>query len=331
MFTLVTNYFQNKSNEEIGVFWQALNKKNMGKNILISGGSGLVGHAVAEVFNKHGHNIAILSRNRKQKDFRSFYWNVETMEIDEKAIEYADVIIHLAGENISTKTWTVKQKEKIVSSRTQSTQLLFNTVKKKNKKLDAFISASAIGYYGTFTSDTLFIETDGPGNDFLAKTVQQWENSVEQFSALDIPIAKLRIGVVMSEKGGAMVKMLKPVELGFGAALGSGRQWIPWIELNDLARLFYYVYEQKLKNQTPQNSLVYNAVTPNYITNRQMMVSLAKAKKKPYFMPAVPAFVFKLLYGEMSSILLNGSRVSSDKIMEEGFEFNVTEIENLFS
>lgn len=302
----------------------------MAKNILISGGSGLVGTEIATLFQKNDHEVAILSRNPKNQKLRSFYWNVEDFEIDEEAIEFADVIIHLAGENISTKSWTSEQKEKIISSRTQSTQLLFDTVKRKSKKLDAFISASAIGYYGTFTSDRIFKEEDVAGDDFLAETVKLWEASVQQFSLLNIPTALLRIGVVMSETGGALVKMLNPVKLGFGAALGSGEQWVPWIELKDLARLFYFVLHQKLINQTPQKALIYNAVAPNHVTNRQLMKSLAKAKKKPFFMPTVPAFVFKLLYGEMSSILLEGSRVSSEKILEEGYEFNVTEIKELF-
>lgn len=298
----------------------------MKKNILISGGSGLVGQEIATLFQKNGHEVAILSRNPKNQKMRSFYWNVEKGDIDEQAITFADVIIHLAGENISSKSWTPKQKENIISSRTQSTQLLFDTVKKKSKKLDAFLSASAIGYYGTFTSDKIFTEEDAAGDDFLAATVKLWEASVQQFTLLNIPTALLRIGVVMSEKGGAMVKMLKPVKMGFGAALGSGKQWIPWIVLEDLARLFYFVYEQKLQNQTPQNTLIYNAVAPSHISNKELMKSLAKAKKKPFFMPAVPAFVFKLLYGEMASILLEGSRVSSEKIIREGFDFKVTNV-----
>ncbi|NPD45320.1 TIGR01777 family oxidoreductase [Lentimicrobium sp. S6] len=303
----------------------------MKKNILISGGSGLVGQEIAALFQKQGHEIAILSRNPDKQTIRSFYWDVEDDKIDEEAIEFADVIIHLAGENISSKAWTPKQKEKIISSRTQSTQLLFDMVKKKSKKIDAFISASAIGYYGTFTSDKIFKEEDAAGDDFLAETVKLWETSVQQFTMLNIPTAILRIGVVMSEKGGALVKMLKPVEMGFGAALGSGKQWMPCIALNDLARLFYFVYEQKLQNQTPQNTLIYNAVVPSHISNKELMKSLAKAKKKPFFMPAVPSFVFKLIYGEMSSILLEGSRVSSDKIIGEGFNFQVTDIQELFS
>lgn len=302
----------------------------MTKKILISGGSGLVGQEIATLFQGNGHEVAILSRSPNKQNLRSFYWNVEKGEIDEKAIDFADVIIHLAGENISTKAWTSKQKGKIISSRTQSTQLLFDTVKKKSKKLDAFISASAIGYYGTFTSDKIFKEEDAAGEDFLAETVKLWEASVEQFTMLNIPTAMLRIGVVMSEKGGALVKMLNPVKFGFGAALGSGKQWMPWIELQDLARLFYFVLCQKLVDKDPQKSLIYNAVAPNHITNRELMKSLAKAKKKPFYMPAVPAFVFRFLYGEMSSILLEGSRVSSEKILGEGFEFHVTEVKDIF-
>ena len=298
----------------------------MNENVLISGGTGLVGKAIIQHLEEAGYQVAVLSRNQGLKDIKSFYWDYENGKLEESAIDFADIIIHLAGENISDKRWSKHQKEKIIDSRVKTTDLLFNALQKKRKKLQAFISASAIGYYGSYTSEKIFLEEDGAGDDFLAETVNQWEASVQQITELNIPTAILRLGVVMSDKGGALTKMLKPVEMGFGAALGTGKQWVPWIELNDLARLFSFVLQHKLMNQTPQKVLIYNAVSPNYISNTQLMKSLAKAKKKPFFMPAVPTFIFKIIFGEMSTILLEGSRVSSEKILEEGFEFNTTDI-----
>ena len=303
----------------------------MKKNILITGGTGLVGKALIHHLEQAGYHVAVLSRQKNLDGLKSFYWDYQSMELEEAAIDFADVIIHLSGENISNKPWSKDQKQFIVDSRVKTTDLLFQSIEKKAKKLEAFISASAIGYYGTYTSEKIFREEDGAGNDFLAETVVKWEASVQQFAKLNIPTAILRLGVVMTDKGGALPKMLKPVKLGLGAALGTGKQWIPWIELNDLARLFYFVLRKTLTDKTPQEVLIYNAVTPNYISNAHLMRALAKAKKKPFFMPAVPAFLFKLIYGEMSSILLEGSRVSSEKILKEGFEFKTTEIVELIS
>lgn len=303
----------------------------MNENVLISGGTGLVGKAIIQNLEAAGYQVAVLSRNQGLKDLKSFYWDYENGKLEEAAIDFADIIIHLAGENISNKRWSKHQKEKIIDSRVKTTDLLFNALQKKPKKLKAFISASAIGYYGSYTSEKIFQEEDGAGDDFLAETVRQWEASVQQIAQLNIPTAILRLGVVMSDKGGALTKMLKPVEMGFGASLGSGKQWVPWIELNDLARLFYFVLHHKLMNQTPSKALIYNAVSPNYISNAQLMKSLAKAKRKPFFMPAVPAFMLKLIFGEMSTILLEGSRVSSERILGEGFEFNTTEIAELIT
>jgi hypothetical protein len=236
----------------------------------------------------------------------------------------------LAGENISGKKWSFEQKKKIIASRVQTTNLLKMAIEKSKNKPKAFLSASAIGYYGSFTSEQVFSEEDQAGKDFLADTVVKWEESVGHIRELGIPTAALRIGVVMSPKGGALPKMLMPVKFGVGSPLGNGKQWVPWISLSDLARMFVFVMEQKLLKEPSTKMQIYNAVSPTHMTNAQMMKQLAKAVKRPYFFPAVPAFVFKLMFGEMSVILLEGSRVSSNKILEEGFSFYVLEIEALF-
>lgn len=299
-------------------------------NVLISGGTGMVGQAITKILHEKSYDVAVLSRRKNVEGIKSFYWDYEKNEIDEQAIEFADIIIHLAGENISGKKWTFEQKKKIISSRVQTTELLKTAIGKATNKPKAFLSASAIGYYGSRTSDQIFTEEDEPGKDFLAETVVKWEESVREVSKLEIPTAAIRIGVVMSEKGGALPKMLMPVKLGFGSPLGSGKQWVPWISLNDLARMFVFVLEEKLMNNAHQKFQVYNATSPNHINNAQLTKQLAKAIKRPFIMPAVPAFVFKLLFGEMSMILLEGSRISSEKIQEEGFEYKDLDIFDVF-
>lgn len=298
-------------------------------NILISGGTGMVGQAITKLLKDEDHEVAVLSRRKNVERIRSFYWNYENGELDRDAIEFADVIFHLAGENISSKKWSYEQKKKIIASRVQTTELLKSAIEKSKKKPKAFLSASAIGYYGSFTSERIFSEEDEAGKDFLSETVVKWEESIKQIQKTGIPTAVLRIAVVMSKNGGALPRMLMPVKWGLGSALGTGKQWIPWISLEDLARLFVFVLEERLLKNTPENLEIYNATTPDHINNSQMMKQLAEAIKRPYFMPPVPSFVFKLMFGEMSMILLNGSRVSSEKIQKQGFVFRDTEIKDL--
>jgi len=299
-------------------------------NVLISGGTGMIGQAITDLLQSKNYNVAVLSRRNDVEGINSFYWDYNRDEIDTEAMEFADVVIHLAGENISGKKWTFDQKKKIIASRVQTTELLLKSIENSKNKPKAFLSASAIGYYGSKTSDHIFKEEDTAGDDFLAETVVKWEESVSQISNLNIPSAAVRIGVVMSTKGGALPQMLMPVKMGIGSPLGNGKQWIPWISLHDLARLFVFVLEEKLLKETPQKFQVFNAVSPNYINNAQLMKTLAKIHKRPFFMPSVPAFVFKMLFGEMSMILLKGSRVSSEKIQQAGFEFDDREIGDVF-
>ncbi|MFC2111614.1 TIGR01777 family oxidoreductase, partial [Bacteroidota bacterium] len=219
--------------------------------------------------------------------------------------------------------WTKSQKKKIIDSRVKSCNLLFEKIKNSKKKPDVFISASAIGFYGSFTSDDIFDEESQSGNDFLAETVVKWEESVEQIKSLGIRVVKLRTGVVFSKNGGALPKMMKPITMGFGSAIGSGKQYVPWIEIRDLARMYLLVIEN------PEMNTVYNAVSPNHIINYDLTKTLAKSLNKAFFMPRIPSIFMKLAFGEMSSILLEGSRVSSNKIQEAGFEFKFKSIEDV--
>lgn len=294
------------------------------KNILISGGTGLVGSELVKALEAKGYQVAVLSRSRKAQHVKSFFWDYEQGILEEEAIEFADVIIHLAGENISNKRWSEKQKARIIDSRVKTTELLLSKTKEAKNKPNMIISASAIGYYGSQTSDKIYTESDEPGQDFLAKTVIAWEKSVDEFESIGVKVAKLRLGVVLTQRGGALQKMLAPIKMGFGSAIGSGKQYMPWISLEDLVRMFVFVLE------TPTAQGVYNAVAPQHINNREMMKTLARQLKEPFFMPPIPMFVFKLIFGEMSTILLDGSRVSSAKIQKQGYEFTISKIEQLF-
>ena len=285
------------------------------RQILITGGSGLVGKRITELLEKKGYEVAWLSRSPQTQ--KTFLWEVEQGKIDPEAIEWADAIIHLAGAGVAEKRWTSERKKLILESRTKSTELLFKAIQGAVHKPNAFISASAVGYYGFNTGPILVEETTYPGDDFLAQVVIAWENEVKKIESLSIRTVMLRIGIVLDAEGGALGEMLKPP---VAAPLGSGDQWMSWIHLEDLARMFVFALEKT----TLQG--IYNAVAPNPATNQQLTKEAASAKGKPYVGIGVPGFALKLVLGEMAAMVLGGNRVSSQKIQKTGFEFEFSEL-----
>jgi uncharacterized protein (TIGR01777 family) len=285
------------------------------KNILITGGSGLVGRQITALLERKGYQVAWLSRSSQTRTH--FLWDVTAQTIDSQAMEWADAIIHLAGEGVAEKRWTVARKKSILDSRTQSTQLLHSAIEQAEKKPLAFISASAIGYYGFQTGATLVEEGSPSGTDFLADVVVAWEQEVKKIEALALRCVMLRIGIVLDAKGGALGEMLKPP---VAAPLGSGDQWMSWIHVADLAKLFVFALEKN----TLQG--IYNAVGPQPATNQQLTKEAAAAKGKLYLGIGVPGFVLQLVLGEMAAMVLGGNRVSSQKIQKAGFEFEFPEL-----
>lgn len=281
------------------------------KNILITGGSGLVGRAITKILEKSGYQVAWLSRAPQDQKF--FIWKVENQEIEQKAIDWADGIIHLAGSGVAEKRWTLVRKQEILESRTASTSLLYQAICKSKKKPETFISASAVGFYGFDTGENLQTEDSNPGIDFLAEVVVAWELEVESVASLGVRTAILRIGIVLDKNGGALGEMLKPP---VAVPLGSGDQWMSWIHIQDLARLFVFVLEKTSVQG------IFNAVSPQPARNRELTNIAAKAKGKPYIGMGVPSFVLKLVLGEMSSMVVGGNKVSAQKILNLGFEFN---------
>lgn len=285
-------------------------------NILITGGSGLIGQRITQLLEQKGFEVAWLSRSRR--DQKSFLWDVAKKQLDQESIEWADCIIHLAGAGVAEKRWTDDRKKEILDSRTHSTQLLYDGIAKAVAKPDVFISASAIGYYGFDTGSSLVDETGKPGTDFLAQVVVAWEKEVKKMEELHLRTVLLRIGIVLDAEGGALGEMLKPP---VAAPLGSGDQWMSWIHIDDLAKLFVFAVEKT----TLQG--IYNAVGPNPATNYQLTKVAAKAKGKPFVGIGVPEFALKLILGEMAAMVIGGNRVSSQKIQKAGFEFECAELE----
>ena len=293
----------------------------MKKNILITGASGLIGTELTELLHDRGYRIAHLSRSRRSGKAQTFLWDISRNQLDPQALQPANAIIHLAGENIGEKSWTKKRKNEILKSRTDSTWLLYDALKKGNHNVKTFISASAIGYYYS-NSDELMYEDGKRGNDFLADVVAQWEGFVDQIAALGIRVVKIRTGIVLSEKSGVLKEMVQPVKYYAGAQLGSGRQWLSWIHLDDLCR----IYLKALEDDNFHGP--YNAVSPNPVTNKEFTHALAKTMHKPILLPPVPSFMLKLLLGEMSDLVLNGAKVSPKKIQESGFQFRFENLDD---
>ncbi len=286
-------------------------------NILITGGTGTIGRILAELLIKKGYNVSLLSRTKNiNSEINTYIWNLVEGFIEDGAIETADYIVHLAGADIADKRWSKKRKTEIIDSRIKTINLLYKKVKDKNKILKAFISASAIGYYGNITTDKIFAETDAPANDFLGKTCQLWEKAADQFTKNCLRIIKIRIGVVLSKEKGALPRMTLPIKYWFGANLGNGRQYIPWIHINDLCSIFVNAIENNdIKG-------VFNAVAPDYRTNDEFTRILASVLHKPIWLPNIPGFFLKLIFGKMSTLLLKGSKISPEKILKTGFKYN---------
>jgi uncharacterized protein (TIGR01777 family) len=300
--------------------------------ILITGGTGLVGKRLTHHLIAEGHNVIILTRKIPNtipaQGVQYALWNVAEQTIDEIAVQKAQYIIHLAGAGVVDKFWTDAYKNEIIQSRTQSSALLIKAIEKQNHQLKAVISASAIGWYGAdprhiengwkgFTENTL------PDESFLGNTCKQWEDSIEPVTQWGIRLAKLRIGIVLSNDGGALAEFKKPLKFGVAGIIGSGQQMVSWVHIDDLCKLFLHA----IKNEVLQGS--YNAVAPEPVSNKTLTLTLAKAMKGKWFLPMhVPPFALKILMGESSIEVLKSTTVSSRKIEQTGFVFQYPTIES---
>ena len=292
-------------------------------NILITGGTGLVGTALVKKLEDRSHQVRILTRSESEQE-NEFYWNIAEKKIDDKAFDKLDCIIHLAGANISER-WTDDYKKELYSSRIDSANLLREYCEKKEIRLKSFISSSGVNYYGTFTSDQILTEQSKiVENDFLAKLCVEWENAADQFSPIADRIVCLRTAVVLAKKGGAFPMLKKTVDLNIGSAVGTGKQWMNWIHIDDLVSMYVSAVENSALDGK------YNAVADEIPTNAVFMKKLAKAANK-FFLPFnVPPFVMKSVFGEMSSIILEGTRADNQKIKSTGFDFKYSHLDEAF-
>lgn len=292
------------------------NTSNKKGTVLITGGSGLIGRYLTSLLLGEGYTVSHLSR--KQDQFgrvRVFRWDPGRGILDPSALEGVDYIIHLAGANIGERRWTKARKAEIINSRVESAKLLHRVVNENGISLRAYISASATGYYGAVTSEHIYTEDDSPADDFLGTTCRLWEDAAALFSGSGIRTVKIRTGVVMEKNDSALKRMMVPARFGLFPVVAGGKQYMPWIHISDLCN----IYLKALEDSSMTGA--YNAVAPEHITHREFMSALASAMGKRGFYPPVPAFLLRAVLGQMADVVVKGSRVSSGKIMSEGFSF----------
>lgn len=299
----------------------------MTKNVLLTGGTGFIGKHLTSVLIANGFSVSILSRNpRNNTEHITYYkWNPDQDYIDEEAIISADYIIHLAGEGIVEKRWTAKRKKAILESRIKPIELIYSVLEKKNKSLKAFISASAVGIYGGETSDEICTENSPYANDFLGTTCQKWEDAVTKIESSGIRCVKIRTGIVLGRNEGFLKKLLPGFKMGFGTILGTGKQYLPWIHIEDLCS----IYLKAIKDEKINDS--YNATVLDNTTNELLSKTLANLLGYSIWLPKVPAFVLKIVLGEMSIAVLTGKRVSPEKLKQSGFSFRFEDLKAALS
>lgn len=299
----------------------------MAKNVLLTGGTGFIGKHLTSVLIANDFSVSILSRSpRNNTDFITYYqWDINRNYIDENAVLNADFIIHLAGEGIVEKRWTEKRKKDILESRVKPVELIYSVLQKHNKSLEAFVSASAVGIYGAETSDEICTEDSPLANDFLGTTCQKWEDAVPKIESLGIRSVKIRTGIVLGRNEGFLKKLLPGFKMGFGTILGTGKQYLPWIHIEDLCGIYLKAIQDKELNGP------YNATVLDNTTNEILSKTLANILGYAIWLPKVPAFVLKIVLGEMSIAVLTGKRVSAEKIKQKGFHFQFEDLKTALS
>lgn len=277
--------------------------------VILAGGTGLIGKALRKVLEEKHMEVRVLTRGSSDYSKHLYHWNPAQQEIDKTIFDGVTSIINLCGAGIADGRWSSSRKKELLDSRIEPANFLAQ-FKSEMPQLEQYISASGINCYGYADTGKSYTETDDYGTDYLSQLVKKWEASAEEFSNV-CRVSSIRISMVLTHDGGALKKMILPIKLGIGSPVGSGKQWMPWIHIDDLNAIFLHVLTHKLSGK-------FNACS-EMVDNKTFMQTFAKTLNKPFFFPNVPAFVMKLIFGEMSSILLNGVQVSNKKLLDSGY------------
>lgn len=285
------------------------------KTVLIAGGTGYIGKHLEQHLLQKGYAVKILSRNPTRSNH--VFWNPETAEIDTAMCSDVQILINLCGEPVDKKRWSKRQKQRIIDSRVETTKQLFH-LRSAFPSLEHYISASGITAYGFDDGTDEHSETDNYGSDFLSHLVEQWEKMADLFSETTI-VSKIRIAVVFEQGKGALKKMSTPIKMGVGASLGSGKQQVPWVHISDLVRIVDFLISNQLAGTFNTNA--------NNHSNEEITKAIAKQLNKRLWMPNIPAFVVKILFGQLSEMLLCGAKANNGKLLSKGFVFKKTTLE----
>lgn len=288
--------------------------------IALTGSSGLVGTALTEAFLAGGHEVVRLVRAQPAGDPAAVVWNPGAGILDPKTLAGCKAVVHLAGENIAARRWTAAQKARIRDSRVTGTRTLCAALATMDHPPEVIVAASAIGYYGD-RGDEVLDEDSDPGSGYLPDVCRAWEAATQAAADCGVRVVNLRIGLVLSARGGALGRMLLPFKLGAGGVLGSGRQYLSWIDLDDLVGIVLFAIDKV----TLQGAV--NAVAPQAVTNREFTKALGRVLRRPTVLP-MPAFAARAAFGEMAdALLLASARVVSKRLVEAGFTFQYPQIE----
>lgn len=285
-------------------------------SILIAGGSGLIGRRLSQILQEKGHQVRLLSRNPERiSAFPAYKWDVDRFVIDPAAMQGVDYVVNLAGEGIADRRWTRRRRAQIIRSRTDSARLLAKAMNEAPQKPKAYISSAAMGFYGN-RQDSLLQEDDTPGEGFLAESCISWENAIAQVASIvGIRTVAFRIGLVLSTQGGALEKMLLTLHFFIATYFGAGSQWYSWIHINDLCRMFVFAIENDKLEGT------FNAAAPHPERNKALTIELVKVWGKKALILSAPTWALRLVFGEMSEVILASTRLSAKKILDAGFSF----------
>lgn len=294
----------------------------MRKCVLVTGATGLIGTALIDALIDQGYTVHGLSRGEQQhrsSAVRFFQWDTDSGKVDERCLNGVQAIIHLAGENIGAQPWSKHRKQAIYDSHVQSIRLLYRLLENREHAVNTVVSAGATGYY-SHRGDELMTEDKLPANDFLGRLCLAWEQAVAEGRRLGLRTVSLRSGAVLATAGGMYPKLVKFIKTGLGAVPGTGRQWMPWVHIDDAVALYLFAMEH--------NGIhgVYNMVAPQQIQLKPLLHAIGNHLDKRIWLPHIPAFVLKAVLGQMSELLLSSTRVSADKIQNAGFRFTYPEI-----
>lgn len=288
------------------------------KRIAITGSTGLIGNALVDSLRGDGHTVHRVVRDRSRATDGDIYWSVERGEIDAAGFEGVDAVVHLAGEPIGSDRWTDEVKERIHSSRVDGTRLLSEALASLEDKPSVLLSGSAVGYYGS-RGDEILTETAAPGDDFLAKVVIDWESAAEAARESGIRVAHPRTGVVIASGGPLIEKVELPFKLGVGGRIGDGKQWIPWIALEDEVRALRFLIDEDIAGPV-------NLTAPHPVQNLELTAAIGEVLNRPTVLPT-PTFGIRALYGEMGVVLATASQRAVPRVLENaGFTFRFTGI-----